>query len=139
MAANKQACWMIDGEPLPENRPHIPVTVIAIDTSPKAKLTERAILECEKRATFDAIKLLTNDTSLKHAVKIPELKGIEGYSNFVIRELHKHVDTSHCLIVQWDGYVLNTNSWLSEYLQYDYIELHGPMVGNGGFSRARSS
>lgn len=127
---------MIEDSPLPETRPHIPVTLIAIDTSDKAKLTERAIGECEKRATFDSIKFLTHDEKLNRAVKIPAIQGLEGYSNFVIRELHKYVETSHCLIVQWDGYILNTNSWLPEYLQYDYIGAPwaGNVVGNGGFS-----
>lgn len=127
---------MLEDFPLPENLPHIPVTLIAVDTSDKANLTARAIDECKKRATFDAIKFLTNDERLPHAVKIPEILGLEGYSNFVIRELHKFVDTSHCLIVQWDGYILNTNSWLPEYLNYDYIGAPwaGNIVGNGGFS-----
>ena len=61
---------------------------------------------------------------------------LEGYSEFVIRELHKYVDTSHCLLVQWDGYVLNPKSWLPQFLDYDYIGApwNGNVVGNGGFS-----
>jgi len=132
----KQTCWMLDDSVLPEMRPHIPVTLIAIDTGSKAKLTERAIIECEKVATYDAIKFLTNNETLKHAVKIQEVKGIEGYSEFVIRHLHEYIDTSHCILAQWDGYILNPLSWLPKFLEYDYIGApwHGNIVGNGGFS-----
>ncbi len=131
-----QQCWMLDDSVLPENRPHIPVTLVAIDTSHKAKLTERAIIECDKVATYDSIKFLTHDETLKHAVKIPKFQGLDGYSNFVIRELHKHVATGHCLLVQWDGYILNPLSWLPKFLEFDYIGApwHGNVVGNGGFS-----
>ena len=127
---------MLDDSVLPENRPHIPVTLVAIDTGPKAKLTERAIIECEKVATYDAIKFLTNNTELKHAISIPKFDGLGGYSEFVIKHLHSYVETSHCLLVQWDGYVLNTASWLPQFLDYDYIGApwHGNVVGNGGFS-----
>lgn len=127
---------MLDDSEMPENRPHIPVTLIAIDTGPKAKLTERAIIECEKVATYDAIKFLTNDPTLKHGIQIPKFEGIGGYSEFVIRELHKFVETSHCLLVQWDGYVLNPLSWLPKFLEFDYIGApwNGNVVGNGGFS-----
>jgi hypothetical protein len=127
---------MLDDQILPEDRPHIPVTLIAIDTGPKAHLTERALIECEKVATYDAIKFLTHDESLKFANKIQKFDGLEGYSNFCIRELHKYVDSSHCLLVQWDGYVLNPKSWLPQFLEFDYIGApwNGNIVGNGGFS-----
>jgi hypothetical protein len=51
--------------------------------------------------------------------------------------MHKYVDTSHALIVQYDGYVLNGAAWSDEFLKYDYIgALFNPagIVGNGGFS-----
>ncbi len=131
-----QQCWMLDDSVMPEDRPHIPVTLIAIDTGPKAKLTERALIECEKVATYDEIKLLTSNVALKHAIKIEPFDGLSGYSEFVIRRLEKFVDTSHALLVQWDGYVLNPKSWLPQFLSSDYIGApwHGNIVGNGGFS-----
>lgn len=47
--------------------------------------------------------------------------------------------TSHVLVVQWDGWVLNGNLWKDEFLAYDYIGAPWPWhlhdrVGNGGFS-----
>jgi hypothetical protein len=61
---------------------------------------------------------------------------LEEYSRFVIKELVNHVSTSHVLIAQWDGYVLNPDAWKDEWLDYDYIGAvwHDGAVGNGGFS-----
>lgn len=62
------------------------------------------------------------------------------YSLFIMRELYKHIETSHMLIIQADGFVLNAESWKDEWLQYDYIGASWcytdgiGSVGNGGFS-----
>lgn len=69
--------------------------------------------------------------------KIPKLEGLEGYSNFCMREMVNHVKTPHVLVVQADGYVLNAEAWTDEFLKYDYIGapwLPSNAVGNGGFS-----
>lgn len=120
-----------------EVKPHIPVTLICVDTV-KPRIAERAMQSCLDQATFDDVKLLTNDLSRKHAVAIPPINGVEGYSNFMIRELNKYVNTSHCLVVQWDGYVLNANAWRDEFLKFDYIgspwQNFQMLGGNGGFT-----
>ncbi len=72
-------------------------------------------------------------------VKIKPLKSVREYSNFVIKELYKYFSTSHCVLVQWDGYVINGDSWNPEFLKYDYIGapwlyFDSRNVGNGGFS-----
>jgi hypothetical protein len=82
---------------------------------------------------------------------IPPITSVDEYSNFIIYELHKFIKTSYCLIVQWDGFVINDRCWTNEFLEYDYIgapfkkRLDDPVyatdnmgtfyaVGNGGFS-----
>lgn len=72
-------------------------------------------------------------------VKIGKITSKEEYSYFCIKELYKYFDTSHCLLIQHDGYVLDGNQWKEEFLQYDYIGapwlyIDGRNVGNGGFS-----
>lgn len=73
-------------------------------------------------------------------VEIEELKGVEAYSLFVLRSLANHINTSHVLVVQWDGYVVHPETWMDEFLAYDYIGATWPekngsgVVGNGGFS-----
>lgn len=120
-------------------KPHLKdVTLVSIDTTEKAHLAARAIEKSMEQADFGAVKLLTHDTSLPHAVKIRNIDGVSDYSKFVVRELHAHVQTSHCLIVQWDGWVTNGASWTDEFLTADYIGAPwiqwGGKVGNGGFS-----
>jgi hypothetical protein len=62
------------------------------------------------------------------------------YSRFMLRELADHIETSHALCVQWDGYVIEGRSWDERFLDFDYIGAVWPQfgdghnVGNGGFS-----
>jgi hypothetical protein len=111
-------------------------TLICADTSPKAEWSVRAINKSLEQCEFPSVKLLTN-RELPYAIKIPEIHGLDGYSKFCIREMHKHVNTSHALICQYDGYVLNGEAWTDEFLRYDYIgAVIAPsgIIGNGGFA-----
>jgi tetratricopeptide (TPR) repeat protein len=71
---------------------------------------------------------------------IPALNSREEYSMFVLKSLGSRIRTSHVLLVQWDGYVLNPGAWRDEFLDSDYIGAQwfwhddGMRVGNGGFS-----
>lgn len=47
--------------------------------------------------------------------------GYQQYSLFVMYCLHMYIKTSHCLIVQDDGWVLNGQNFKPEYYDYDYI------------------
>ncbi|RMH20589.1 MAG: hypothetical protein D6698_04035 [Gammaproteobacteria bacterium] len=73
-------------------------------------------------------------------VRIPRIGSYDELNGFMLRELSKHVETSHMLVFQWDGYVVNPTVWDDNWLDYDYIgapwhSLGGrPAVGNGGFS-----
>ncbi len=63
-----------------------------------------------------------------------------AYSQFVFKHLPKLIETPFLLIVQWDGYVIDANSWNGNFRDYDYIGARWPWitdgkaVGNGGFS-----
>lgn len=73
-------------------------------------------------------------------VRIPRIRSADDYSSFIIEELADHVKTDHCLIVQWDGFILDASQWKPEFLNYDYVGAPWPKfgtgedVGNGGFS-----
>lgn len=73
-------------------------------------------------------------------VPIAPLKSSFEYSSFLLTRLPDHVVTEHCLIVQWDGFVINADAWEEEFLNFDYIGAPWPQfaddhdVGNGGFS-----
>lgn len=98
-------------------------------------------------------KKLNKDLSSK-GIKyqnIPPIKSMKDYSDFIIFELHKYIKTSHVLIVQWDGFIINPKKWEEFFLDYDYIgapliprnnsnsyarDSNGDfyIIGNGGFS-----
>ena len=104
---------------------------------------------------FGAAKLLSSALPKEkypdiEYISIPVMNGIEDYNRFIIEDLHKYFSTSHCLIVQSDSFVVNSNIWKNKFLEYDYIGAPWPkkmeinpnltlyfkekFVGNGGFS-----
>jgi len=129
------------------------VTLLGADCVNVERL-QAAMDICQEKIEFGAIKLLTSlETDDRRLVNIPHIGSIEAYSHFCIADLVQYVDTDFVLVVQYDGFVLNPDSWREEFLNYDYIgapwlvddwavktfdlphELLGSrMVGNGGFS-----
>lgn len=73
-------------------------------------------------------------------VQIAPIASSQAYSDFLLTQMVDHIDTSHCLIAQWDGHVLDASRWRPDFLDYDYIGASWPQftdghdVGNGGFS-----
>lgn len=73
-------------------------------------------------------------------VRIDPIRSSREYSEFLLQRLPDHIETDHCLIVQWDGHVIDAARWCDEFLDYDYIGASWPQfddghdVGNGGFS-----
>jgi hypothetical protein len=67
---------------------------------------------------------------------VDEMKSQEDYNSWVVKRLADYITTSHALIVQWDGYVLNGPAWEDEFLQFDWVGAPWPngVVGNGGFN-----
>ena len=71
---------------------------------------------------------------------IAPLTTLDDYSFFVIKRLVEHVQTSHVLVTQWDGFVVQPSAWEPGFLAFDYVgarwwwQATGTDVGNGGFS-----
>jgi len=83
------------------------------------------------------------DVAVPPDVEVREVAGIASrrdYSAFIMKRLVEHVETSHVLVTQWDGYVVRPEAWHAEFLDQDYIgapwrnAAEGFRVGNGGFS-----
>lgn len=123
------------------------VTLVCVDTrTPKQAL--EAMHRCMSRVDFGRAIFFGNEIEEPDAdyligidwVGIPALRTIGEYSRFVLLGLLPHVHTSHCLIVQWDGFVVDASMWRDDFLSMDYIgspwyrkgQIIG--VGNGGFS-----
>lgn len=97
------------------------VTLLGVDCVDVPRL-QKALDISELRIEFAEVKLLssiTNDDS--RWVEIPPIHTIEAYSEFCIRDLTQYVDTEYVLLVQWDGFILNPESWSDRFLEYDYI------------------
>lgn len=67
------------------------------------------------------------------------IKSKRDYSEFIIKKLGKYITTEYVLVTQWDGWVLNGDSWNDEFYKYDFIGapflyIDDRNVGNGGFS-----
>lgn len=129
-------------------------TLVAV-SSTRIDETLYALRHSMGRVSFDEVKLLTS-ASLPavqdlRVQAISPLKSVDEYSNFVIHELHKHIESRYCLMVQWDGFVVNERMWSDSFYEYDYIgapfrrRADDPSyatddrgnfyaVGNGGFS-----
>lgn len=129
------------------------VTLLGVDCVNVERL-QAAMDVCQKSIQFGAVKLLTSmSTDDQRLVKIPHIGDVQEYSRFCAEELVKYVDTDYVLVVQYDGFILNSESWTDEFLKYDYIgapwlvanwsvrDFNFPenllgkrVVGNGGFS-----
>jgi len=117
--------------------------------------TQLALKISSQNIEFGAIKLLsssvpnTRPTDIEF-VTIPPMNFLE-YNRMMIKDLHKYFETSYCLIVQADGFIVNADLWKEEFLEFDYVGAPWPdkvqvnpgnwflhleknRVGNGGFS-----
>jgi len=127
---------------------HLPdVTLLCVDTA-HPDLALYAIAHSMERATFGAAVLITRpDHGLSRlpagleVVTDPRIRSVADYSLFMLRETLPYVNTSHCLVVQWDGFVLDPSMWSDEFLRFDYIgpvwphfRRDGHCIGTGGFS-----
>lgn len=126
------------------HRLSLPTVTLCAAASVNVAATVRALRTCLSKADFADCLLLTDALVPSNdgirVVTIPEIRSSKEYSDFMLRRLVDHVWTSHCLVVQWDGYILDAEAWDPVFLEHDYIGAPWPQfgddwnVGNGGFS-----
>ncbi|HVJ74452.1 MAG TPA: DUF5672 family protein [Casimicrobiaceae bacterium] len=122
------------------------VTLVCADTLNHA-LAARALARCCAGVLFGKALFLTDRVDAGIALPdgvevrtIAPLASREAYSTLMLKGLASHVDTSHALVVQWDGHVVHPEAWSDAFLSFDYIGAPWPWgapdrrVGNGGFS-----
>jgi len=120
----------------------IPHTTLCCIDCYNYELSIKAIKRCLQACHFEKTLFLTDmEYQLDHidVQKIPSIKTKEQYSMFLVRELQNYINTDFVLIIQFDGFIVNPDSWTVEFQQYDYIGAKwdytdGLNVGNGGFS-----
>lgn len=132
-------------------------TLVCADTGPSALKSYKAL--CHSTNAVDTKGLFFTDTPNKEEfsnsriqnVRIQNLNQKYAYDFFILSQLPNYIDTTHYLIIQSDGFIMNPLAWNDLWLQYDYIgapwALHpyhcwpphanvtlDNNVGNGGFS-----
>lgn len=122
---------------------HLPdITLVSITTKDYGQTIvalQKSLEQIEPKETlyFSDVPY-SEDPRIQH-IPIERFKSVEDYNRFVFKELGAYIETSHVLVIQWDGYVISGESWSDEFLKYDYIGApwtytDGRNVGNGGFS-----
>jgi len=118
------------------------ITLIALTHKEKYAATIKAIDFCCKHINFGEVKIVSNtkeDNAYKH-IESNLVTSIVGYNEICIKHLYDMIATDFCLIVQWDGFIINHDLWRDEFLNYDYIgapwdhAISKNRIGNCGFS-----
>lgn len=121
------------------------VTLCAVDTR-SPELAAMSLRRSMAGIDFGRVLLFTRDWAPEQplpgveVVEIDLLRSGADYSRFVLRQLPGHIHTSHVLVTQWDGFVVEPRAWSHEFLAHDYVGAVWPeqpaacSVGNGGFS-----
>jgi len=130
------------------------ISLLAIAHKKDVDQTQISMKISSENIDFGTIKLLT---SAQPKIKYPDIEyvpikpmNLEEFNKTMIEDLHKHFETTHCLFVQADSFVVNYKLWKDEFLKYDYIgapwsdelvinenlvlNVKKNPVGNGGFS-----
>lgn len=118
------------------------ISLVIADTDSYV-LAHEAVKVCMSSIKFDDVLIFSDRDDCwggLPAKKIPKFTKKGEYDNLFVKELPKQVTTDYCLIIQFDGFIINPQEWNNLFLHYDYIGApwpshnHGPMnVGNGGF------
>lgn len=117
------------------------ITLVAIDTK-YHNLTAMALTKSVEVSEVSRVLLFSDQNFFPGSefVKIDNITSKQQYSEFVLKELGKHIATDHFIMVQHDGMPLDSTKWTEDFLKYDYIGAPWPwmpenqQVGNGGFS-----
>jgi hypothetical protein len=112
------------------------VTLVAI-SSIRINQTLKALNICKNFCDFHDCIFFTHKKVNFNYIKIPVLKNINDYNNFVVKKLSSYIKSDYCLTIHWDGFIVNPNAWTDDFFKYDYIgspwPQHDNICGNGGF------
>ena len=133
--------------PPPRERLQLPSVTLCSVSSTNLAATIEAMRTSMQYVNFAEAVLCTHATDAAldvgdaiRIVPIEQLTSAKAYSHFMLTQLVDYIATDHCLVVQWDGHVIDPARWRAEFLDYDYIGASWPQfddghdVGNGGFS-----
>jgi len=100
------------------------VTLLAV-TSVEIEQHQMSLKISSQNIKFGAVKLLSSSLPEKkysdiEYISVPHFNYADQ-NRFLMEDLHKHFETSHCLYVEADSFVVNADLWKEEFLEFDYI------------------
>ena len=106
------------------------VTLLAA-TSVEIEQHQISLKISSQNIEFGAVKLLSSSLPEKKYSDIEYVSvtpmGRADQNRFLIEDLHKYFETSHCLYVESDSFVVNADLWKEEFLKFDYIGAPWPI------------
>ncbi len=116
------------------------IALVIVDTL-NHDLARLAIEKSASIFSFDRVLILSDRVLDKRFENylIPSIIGKEDYNRFVLESLPDYISEDYCIVIQYDGFVINESRWSEQFLEFDYIGAVWPnypfhRVGNGGFS-----
>ena len=101
------------------------ITLAIIDCVEPAKaakvLSHCATIFPVERSILCTHEMLRNSSSNIEIQIIDKLTSVDAYSEFILRRLHLYISTSHCLLIQTDGFIINPSQWNDAFFDYDFI------------------
>lgn len=117
------------------------IGMVLVDTQLPA-LAHNALVNSLAKFPADDVLVFSDQPQLwsryRH-VLIDRITDIEDYNRIILTSLAEHAVCDFQLIIQYDGFVLNGDAFIDEFLEHDYVGAVWPNfsfhnVGNGGFS-----
>ena len=110
------------------------VTLVCVEGTDKEENITDAIHALEvssKNIEFNKIVLISPNLPVEFTnniiyKKVEKMTWLE-YNHFMVHKLNGCIDTEFCITIQNDGFILNSDLWTDDFLNYDFI---GPFLNS---------
>jgi hypothetical protein len=108
------------------------ITLVAVDTTTDVEATSMAIKYSCRDIVFGRVLLISNYNPNPNSkeydfIKIKAFKNISEWCEFIVFELFKFINTDFIILIHADGFIVNSNKWTNNFLNYDYIGSPWPL------------
>jgi len=116
------------------------ITYVIVDTT-QHELTQRALLRSQNAFPLKNVVVFSDKeepwTATKF-IRINKIQSMSDYNRILLQDVVQHLETEYCLIIHYDGFVINPDIFSKLFLCYDYVGATWAHrkhynVGNGGF------
>lgn len=111
------------------NRVYLPITTLVFESRDEMMPRIRRITEWHRKffQFYREIVVSNSNPNIPGVIYVncghlpPKEKMRMWYSDMCVHFLNHLCDTSHMLIWQWDGFIINPDLWKNDFLRWDYI------------------